>query len=570
MNAGDHRIEAIAPWAAGVLLALPSLIAFYPPMGDLPYHEAAIGILRHFDNRTMFPPGLYRRNLGEPNQLFHMVGWALSYLMSTRWAVKLAVAATVVAIPACAARMARHVGASPLAALIVAPLAVGWLFYSGLIANLIGLAALLAVLPVLDRFARAPTSSGAWGACSAVLLLYFAHEAMMFLYTGAALGLALLYPWSRKATALRLAPTLLGVVVTLGQARWQERFMSPTVMAVLRIWTPLGKKLRDIPYIISPATETPVLFAMSSLCALTIAALFCMRAGERRSVARVAGPPGFGRARSALLAYRWELFAAVCIAAYFAFPYTLMGASYVYHRWLPPGFAVLALVSAPRDLFVRRARGALIALAALPVATLLLAWSSFADSSRAYAALEPLLRQVEPGSAVASINLGPGDPTRTFTFGGAAGRILATRGGRLLFSFTDSPISPAVTARRYGWDESLVRVMLEPYAFRPGQDFYRYRYVLARTNDPSRGALAIRALLPEAEYVGGADIWLLFKSRMRVIPLRSRDFWLDGPPPESLGERMGALDPEVQEARGETDKQGGSCEGSAGAAEPQR
>jgi hypothetical protein len=80
---------------------------------------------------------------------------------------------------------------------------------------------------------------------------------MMFLYPGAALGLALVYPWSREATALRLAPALLGVVVTLGQAKWQERFMSPTVLPVQRTWTPLGKKLRDIPDIISPATETP-------------------------------------------------------------------------------------------------------------------------------------------------------------------------------------------------------------------------------------------------------------------------------------------------------------------------
>jgi hypothetical protein len=77
--------------AAGVVLALPSLIAFYPPLGDLPYHKAAIGILRRFGDPSMFPPGLYRRNLGEPNQLFHMVGWALSHLMSSRWAVKLRV-----------------------------------------------------------------------------------------------------------------------------------------------------------------------------------------------------------------------------------------------------------------------------------------------------------------------------------------------------------------------------------------------------------------------------------------------------------------------------------------------
>jgi hypothetical protein len=191
-------VEAVAPWAAGLLLAIPILIAFYPPMTDLPFHEAAIAILRHFGDRSMFPPGLYRYNLGEPNQLFHMTGWALSYVVSTRWAAKLVVAAAVALVPVCAARFARHVGASPLAALVVAPIALGWLFSWGLVANVLGIAALLAVLPLLDDLAREPTPRRAVAAVGGAVLLYFAHEAMLFVYGGAALGLALLHRWSRR------------------------------------------------------------------------------------------------------------------------------------------------------------------------------------------------------------------------------------------------------------------------------------------------------------------------------------------------------------------------------------
>jgi hypothetical protein len=557
MNLRHQRIETIAPWAAGLLLALPALVAFYPPMSDLPYHEAAIGILRHFRDASMFPRGLYRLNLGEPNQLFHMTGWLLSYVVSTRWAVKLIVVATIVAIPVCSARLARHVGASPLAALLVAPMAVGWLFYWGLIANLIGLAVLLAALPALDRFAQKPTGRGALGAVGAVVLLYFAHEAMMFVYGGMSLLLAALYAWSPKQTALRLAPFAAVVVAHEAFIHWVQQFVTPAVRAMPRLWTPLGQKLKSIPNMISPASDRPVLAAMTTLCALTIAGMFWLRTRERRAAANEAdgtSPATAGvsfmralkalpveRLRSWALAYRWELLVGACFAAYFAFPLSMSGSTFVYHRWLPPGFAVLALCAAPRSLFVRPARVALAALAALPVATLLIAWPSFADSNRAYAALEPILAQVELGSAVAGLDLGPGDPSRTYSLGPACGRILATRGGRLVYAFTDSAISPVVIPRRYQWNESLVRVGFDSYAFRPAQDLLRFRYVLVRANEPMLAMLAIRALEPEAEYVTGAQEWLLFKSRLPTAALLSRDVRIDGPPSDSLRNRIDAL-----------------------------
>src|ERR1700690_167488 len=104
MNPRHALVDTLAPWAAGLLLAAPVLFAYYPPMTDLPFHEGEIGALRHFRDASMFPHGLYRLNLGEPNQLFHMLGWALSSVMATRWAVKPVVAARIVAIPVCAAR----------------------------------------------------------------------------------------------------------------------------------------------------------------------------------------------------------------------------------------------------------------------------------------------------------------------------------------------------------------------------------------------------------------------------------------------------------------------------------
>jgi hypothetical protein len=541
-NAWHNRLEYILPWVTGSMLALPALLAFYPPMTDLPYHEAAIGILRHFHDATMFPPGLYRLNLGEPNQLFHMVGWLLSYLVSTRWVVKLLVVATIVAIPPCAARLARHIGASPLGALLVAPMTVGWLLYWGLITNLIGLAALMIVLPLLDRFAHAPTGRRTLLATGAVLLLYFAHEGMMFVYAAATMALAVIYPWSRRLTPLRLVPFVFGVGVAVAQAKWQVRFMTPALRSMPLMWDSFRTKLKTIPHIILPANDPVVRIAMLVLCLGTIAGLYWLRTRERRASRgdAIVDATCIERVRSWILAHRWELFAIVCIAAYFVSPLTLNGATFVYHRWFPPGFAVLAIAAAPRNLWIRPARVLRVAIMALPIATLLVAWPSFVDSHRAYAALEPVIEQVEPGSAVTFLDYGPADPTRTFTIGPAAGRILAMRGGRLAYAFTDSSVSPVVIPRRYQWNESLIRIAFDGWAFRPQQDLHRFRYILVRANEPAAAYFAVQTLSPETEYVMRSGEWLLFKSRFPTIPLLSRDSRLEGPPAENIHDRVKA------------------------------
>jgi hypothetical protein len=528
-----RTIESIAPWAASVLLAAPVLVAFYPPMTDLPYHEASLGLLRHFGDPSMFPPGLYRRNLGEPNQLFHMVGWALTYAMSTRWAIKLVVVAAVAAVPVCSARFARYVGASPLAALVVAPMALGWLFSWGLVANIVGLAALLAMLPVLDRLAMEPTPARAAQAVAGAVLLYFAHEAMLFVYGGAALGLALIHRGSVRQLLLRLAPLVSGAALAIAQARWQKHLVTPIVRMMPTLWDPVTTKIRRAPYILMPARDPGAHAAMVVLCLFVLASFAWLRAGERRARGD-ARAPGM---RAWALAYRWEILAGACFVAYLLFPLALNGATLLYQRWFPPGFAVLAIVLAPRDLSVRPARVTRIAAAVLPVATLLVAGPSFADSSDVHESLAGLITSIEPASSVAALDLGPGFD-RTFSLGPSAGRVLATRGGRLLYSFADSPISPVMIARRYQWNEAEVRDQFDPWRFSPAHDLRRFRYLLIRTNDPHLAWLVTYALQQEAEYIGSASEWMLFKSRLPVVPLLAPDVPLENPPPDTMRERI--------------------------------
>jgi hypothetical protein len=538
MTEWSKRVESLAPWLAGLLLALPVLLSYYPPMTDLPFHEATIAILRNLHDPTRIPPGLYVLNLGHPNQLFHLLGWPLAYLVGSRWAIKLVVAGAVTAIPVCAARFSRHVGASPLAALVVAPMALGWLFAWGLIANLLGLSVLLAMLPVLDRFEETPDRRTAPKAIGAVVLLYLAHETTMLVYAGGALLFAAFYPLSWRKTLLRVAPFVLGVVILLTHATLQKPLMSPAATGMPLLWHPMLHKLWRVPYIILPAMDSLVQFSMFALCLMAVGSFLWLRSRERgpRRVSPEAADR-VERVRAWSLRYRWELFALALFVAYLVFPLTLNSATLVYQRWFPPAFAAFVLVAAPRDLWTRAARITRLITMLLPLATLLVTWPSFADSGRAYQKLEELLPLIEPGSAVAGLDLGPGDPSRTFSLGPSPGRVLAERGGRLSYAFTDSPISPAIIPRKYRWNESSIRLGFDCWAFRPEQDFKTFRYVLVRTSDANVAALAQIVLAPEGRYVATAGEWVLFESTLPVIPPLSPPLHMPKPPPDQLRDR---------------------------------
>lgn len=536
MAALAQRVERLAPWAAGLLLAAPVLVAYYPPMTDLPFHEAAVAILAGFDDAARYPPGLYERNLGEPNQLFHLLAWALAHVASTRWAVKLVVAGGVMAIPVGAARLARHAGSSPIAALVVAPMALGWLFSWGLVANLLGLGALLAALPTLDRASAEPSPPGTARVLAWTALLYMAHLAMMLVYAGAALALALLRPGSWRVAAHRMAAVLGAAALVAFQALLEVPYVTSTQAAVARTWEPVATKLERIPAIVCPAPDRVVNLATFALCAGAIAALVWLRERERGARREPADASRLARVRAWGLVHRWELVAAACLAAYLVFPASMRGATLVYQRWFPPAFAVLAATSAPRDVWTRVARVPRLVALLLPAATLLVSWPSFADADRQYRAFEDLLPRIATGSAVAFLELGPGDPTRTFSMGTSGGRVLAMRGGRLDYAFTDTSISPVVVAPAHRWEESLGRIGYDSWAFRPDHDLGMFRYVVARTSSAEIGQAVTLALAGKARLVATSSEWLLFESRRPTVPVLAPEPPMELPPPPQLRE----------------------------------
>jgi hypothetical protein len=547
-----HRVsaEGVSPWIAGALLAVPPIAAYYPPMSDLPQHEACIGLLRHFADPQLSPPGFYRLNLGHPNQLFYALGWILSLALSTRWTVKVLVAAAAAAIPVTAGRLARHLGVSPLAALAVTPVAYGWMFARGLVTSLIGLAVLLAALPELDLFAARPSARGLARCVLASTLLYFAHEAMLLVFAAASLGLAALHgssrrgPWSE--TALRLVPPALAAAAVFGQARWQRSHPLAAFLDLPDVQDSLVRKIEILPSLAVQSTDAVVIGAVSVLWVLTMAVFVSLRRAERAPGA--SAPPGSG-VSAWLLARRWPAFVAACVLAYLASPMTLNGAGFVYHRWFGPGFAVLTLIAAPRDLRSRAARPALALLAAIPLATVAVALPAFADSDREYRSLDAVAPLVAPGSSVAGVDLGPADPARTYGLDGAPGHLLATRGGRLAFGFSSSPISPVVPERACAWPRTTLRFSVDPWSLCPGEDLRRFRYALLRAGDSSLARAAVRSLGREARYVATEGEWMLFESRLPPLPACAAEETDARPCTDTLRARLLAALPEELDRR---------------------
>jgi hypothetical protein len=533
------RAERLAPLVAGALLALPVLLAPYPPMMDLPLHEATVAILRHRGDPSLFPPGLYFVNLGHPNQLFHLAAWALSYVASTALASRIVVAAAVLALPLAVARLADHLGASRWTAVIAAPVALGWLFIFGLVANMLGLAILVAALPSLDRFVARPDVAGAARCFAAAAALYFAHEAMLFLYLGT-LGLfALAQPITVRGTALRALPVLASAVIIFAQQRYQAPLMSKAVRDVPTVYFPLGRKLVEIPQTLF-APFDPIAALAVFVVAVGAAVPFAL---QRARAPRPAEEPAGLRAR--LHARRFEVLLAFLFLGYLVTPVSIHGANLMHQRFLAPAFVlavVVAAAGAPGGAAPPRV-GVLLA-AVAPVAVLLVTWPAFIESSRDHADVVRLSDRIAPSSALATVEISQ-DPDHVDLLRQPMAMVaLSRRGGRYLYSFAESPISPIMVRPEYQWNEPVDRILTRGAGFCPSYDFTRFRYVLLYSPSGALQLVATGAMKPEGRYVGRAGSWVLYESALPVAPLLTPDG--PGPANDCAGDNFNARIHRVQ------------------------
>ena len=513
-------VERLAPLGAGIALAAPTLIAHYPPMSDLPLHEGVVGVLRHFGDDSYVPRNLYALNLGQANQLVYFAAWVLSYAVGTIWAVKLVIAAAQLLIFWTGSRLAEHLGRSRWGVPLLAPLALGFTYYWGLVANLIGFAAFLGALPALDKAASRPSMRGAMVACALLVFLFFAHEAMFVAAVTVVGMLAIAHPFERRNTPLRAAPVAFAMLFMAGHWLYQARSFTRGQITPPMTFDPFLEKVVSIPKTLFGGYDIAPLLMLLGVAVLAIGALIV---GRVRSTERPNDSATTPRSlRAALLRYRFEATALGFVVLYFVMPYEWRGATLIHQRFLAPAWALLVICASPRE----PPWPAKVASGFFPVAILLFAWPQFVDSDRTYRDLDLLIAQIPKNSAIALVDMERPlliDPRR-FSAGVGAARAVADRGGRVSLSLTVGPLSPVQVRPEWRWDDFDVRTRTGgSRVLKPAHDLDRFGFVIVHSRDLPLRRVLIEAFEPDAQYVATQGEFVLLRSTHPQAPLTSPD-----------------------------------------------
>lgn len=510
------------------MLAAPLVFVAMPPMADLPAHEAVVGVLRHWGDPAYFPADLYVHNWGHPNQLQYLLAWPLAYVVGTTKALELVVAAAVAAIILGAARLARHLGRPTWVGMLGAPAAVGWSLHLGLIANLLGLGALLWLLPGLDRFARAPRWRGAAAVLAGLVLLYFAHEAALTFAVLSVAMLSLAHGGNLASYAQRAAPCLVAAAAAYLQLKLQHLTLLNEAGLMPE---PLAQRLHFAPWTTVGYYDFgrgPLVFGLVTLVAALNAARGLLPGTRGRSA-----PAPRATVRQWLVRLRFVALGVAALAGFLFLPASYGGILFLFHRFLGLAWCLLVVTTAAPSAAPWESEARL-ACAAVPAAMLALLLPPLFASDASYRRLDTLLPSIDRGSAVFSVELDHGllhvFNERGFSTRFAQGHVVARRGGRALADYTQSPISPALVRPEYAWDRIARDNFLDPAAFRPGVVFATFRYLLVHTSIPGVGGAVERALRKEARLVAQESDWLLFESSI----LRTRT--LDVPEPDVSGD----------------------------------
>jgi hypothetical protein len=517
------------PWATAVLIVVPVLVARYPPMTDLPLYEGALSLLRHWNDPAFRPAQVYELNLGRTTQLSFALGLPLSYLVSTATACKLLVSAAIASLVIGTARLARYVGASPWVALLVAPVALGWVTFIGFVAYLVGTAIWLLALPLVDRWTEAPSVRLGAATCGAVVLLHLAHLASSACTVLAIVVLTLARGIDRR-TPLRLAPAALALALTVADMRADRAVAAAAALGWNErgtVWPPVRIKLTMLgDYLFGAVGAVPELLVGMLTVGALAAAIFSRRASGQRA----ASPDG------RLVRGRFGWLAAALLLAYFVSPFAVGAGGYVDARFLPPAWmvGVVAVARAAPARLPSLARGIF---ACVPLAWLAVVWPAFADSDREQRWLADLYPHVKRASAVAVMAVGD-EGGQPYLHASAGNRLLAERGGRVLYSLVEAPRAPVLIARRCRWDDAVSRLYgggIE--AMVPPFDATRFRYLLLRIPGDDLARETIRALAPDYRVEAVAGAWVLLESTHPTVPLDAPDAT---PPPgvATLAERI--------------------------------
>jgi hypothetical protein len=515
----EHR-AAHWPWVFALLLAAPTLLVRSPPMTDLAMHAGAVGLLTHWGDDSFVPKGLYWLNLGRPNQLFYAIAYVTSELFGPRAGIGLAAALAQVGVIGGGGVFARHVKAPWWSSLWLAPLALGWTYFWGLVPNLYGLALFLPTLVLVDRLVAEPTWRRAAALTGGYVLLFFAHETAMAAALAVHALFVLLRP-SKRAWAILTAPAVGAVVLGVLDWRRVAPHLTSTEKAIVGdvVFTSPLARARELPETIFGSYPMPVLLALSVLFAGAVWAT--LRAESSNHVA-----PSL---RARLWNQRFALAGAGMLLGYFVAPSQAVGVTMLHSRFASYAWAlVLPGSCAGLGFTVTSGRGARVAPRLAPLAAvasllalLVVAMPAFAQSHQLNVAFDRVIAKMDRGQASLVSRLHPRAADDLFT-AVSCGRVLAMRGGRCQFDFTRTSISPVRISEPLLWKrvgngedpDGVAELRL------PG-DLHAYRYVvLCCATDAERDDYA-KVLAPYATLVTSDDGWLLFESKLPRIAVNA-------------------------------------------------
>ena len=535
-----RALERAAPLVAGIVLAIPTLLAHYLPMTDLALHEGLVGILRHLGDEAWFPPGLYILNLGHANQLFYVIAWLLSFAVGTAWAMKLVVASAQIGTMWAGSRLADHTGRSRWSVLLLAPLVIGFTYYWGLVANLVGVAAFLAALPILDRATEAPTPRRALGACALIVLLFFAHGSMMVAGAVFVAAVALAHPWQWRATLLRLTPSAFAGVFLVVYLEWSKRAFPRAAPSSAPEFSPVASKIVNLPQNLFGVTDTAALVLLAMVVVVVLAALIHGRFSNDD-----AEPVAARDLRTRIREHRFELAAAAFFVVYLAAPFQYTGATFVHQRFLGPAWAIAAICAGRRGDAPRLVK---VVAPLVPLGILIVALPEFSDAHRTGSELDALIGRIPLRSSTCLVSLEPPGSIAEHAYSApvVAARTVAVRGGRFSLSLTRDPgfgpLTPVRIDPRYRWDEFDLRTFTRgSRALVPADDMNRFGWAVGHSRSPELRDLLAKAFLPDARLVATSGDWMLFQSPHEQLPLTTPDGPAPPPDHETIEDRARAL-----------------------------
>jgi hypothetical protein len=440
--------------------AVPLFVAEYIPLQDLPQHAAAVRVLTDYsDSALRFRELFELRLLSTPYWSVYALSSLLSFGFGPLVALKLVLAASLVALPYTLRALLRELGKPGAYALLALPLAYNSQLALGFLNFVAGLPLMLLGLSLAARSVASQSKAAARWLSLVACVTFFSHVVPFVVLAGGCFVFAAGRDLRQVAARLLpLVPAALAASIwltaqpsgrlVLGLASERERARASFV----DFGTALGELPLWLTDIYRDGSGRWPLLALSLLVLAICVASFCGKGrvfGLRPDAARAAT-----RATESLRR-RLLLLLVLLVPAYFLLP---AGYDWIWplNARLPIVIALLGIAALPA--LGRRGSAAVgLAAAALAFGALALSTRAFRATSAEYAGLARALAQIPPGRAVVGLIFRPTSAVLRFApHLHAAAWYQAERGGAVVFSFADFPQSP------FGFRADAARPRLPP------------------------------------------------------------------------------------------------------------